>query len=54
MDATVQAALVSGITDLKTSAFAVLAVVVPVALLALATPALLRKGIKWFRGIAHI
>lgn len=54
MDATVQAALTTGLTDFKADAFSVLAVVVPVAILAMATPALLRRGIKWFRGIAHI
>jgi len=54
MDATVQAALVSGVTDFKASAFSVLAVIVPLAILAMATPALLKKGIKWFRGIAHL
>jgi hypothetical protein len=54
MDATVQAALTSGVTTFKSDAFTVLAAIFPIAILVTITLALTRKGVKWFRGLARI
>jgi hypothetical protein len=54
MDPTIQAALVAGVTGMKTDAFLVFAAILVPGLALLITPALVRWGIKKFRGTAKV
>jgi len=54
IDTTVQAALTAGLTTYKADSFVVLAAVIPIAILVTITFALVRKGIKSFRGVARV
>lgn len=54
MDATVAAAVTSGVTSFKTDALAQLATVLPIGLAVTITVALLFKTIGWFRGLVKI
>lgn len=54
MDATVQAALTTELTTFKSDTFVVFAAIIPIALAVLITITLVRKGVKWFRGLAKL
>lgn len=54
MDGTVQLALTTGLTSFKTSAFTVFVAIIPLAMAVLITITLVRKGVKWFRGLAKL
>jgi len=54
MDATVAAAVTSGITSFQGDALTQLATVVPIALVVTISVALLFKTLGWFRGLVKI
>jgi len=54
MDATVAALLTTQLGEFKSDAFTTFAAVIPLALAVLITITLVRKGIKWFRGLARL
>jgi hypothetical protein len=54
MDSTVAGVLTTQLTTFKTDTLTTFAAIIPIAMIVLITITLVRKGVKWFRGLAKL